>query len=466
MNKGADDDWVDEAEFGDGSEIESTFRPSDALRFLSFQRELESIERLWAAYKRHRKRGAKMKSAFYHAWKTVHRSGEDALPSLGARDFWSLIVGRTDYSQLYADTIVSEYAHPFRKKLRAHNGAANRVSPVKLLQLWIRTRDRVDRLGRLACFEAKRNYVFGSQFSQIQIADPDQWISDDVVAIDELSLNRLFVRDASQDVYTVFVLDTRKYNRLVKSKVRVTLSYDEAKRWFDEWTAVAPTHHLVKMEERTCRVVRVKAKKNRPERLYYVEDDDRRKRSFSRLRKYEHLASTWEEAHPEEGVAHPRINDSRGMLLTVVSIHEGDELRLPTRSCALALKRIAKRRMWSKAPLSVLSEQARPLRRLKDAEGTHRDSNPDYWDAKIIGNYRWKDDDRFVEVLVEQKFTTLQDRINEENATDDLNHGVRRGKQILRLLKSYFPVEIYSVDWDSQAVQDRLLRYWEERFSD
>jgi hypothetical protein len=457
---------ADDDEYMDESMFESVYRPADALMFMSFKREMESVDRLWHAYVRRRKRGAKKKTAFYHAWKSVHRSGEDVLPSLGASRFWDLIIGRTDYSQLYADTLVNEYAHPFRKKLLAFNGAANRVDPVKLLELWRSTRHRTDKLGRRACFEAQRNYIFGSQFSQIDIADPDQWISDDVVEIDELSLKRLFVRDASQVVYTVYVLNSNRHQRLVKSMVKVTLSEEEAKRWYDEWVASVPDHYIVKMEERTCRIVTVKAKKRRPERILYVEDDDRRKRSFSRLRKYEHLASTWEEQHPDEGVAHPRISDSRGMLLTLVAISENGVLRLPTRAGALKLRGIAERRMWSKEPLSVQGMYARPLRRAKSEPRLYRDSNPDYWDAKIIGLYRWRDDDRYVEVPVEQKFTTLQDRINEENATDDLNHGVRRGNQILRLLTSYFPLDIYGVDWESQEVKDRLRQYWEERFSD
>jgi hypothetical protein len=92
--------------------------------------------------------------------------------------------------------------------------------------------------------------------------------------------------------------------------------------------------------------------------------------------------------------------------------------------------------------------------------------NRDYWDVKFIGAFQRRDEenDRWIQVPVEQKLMPLVDHLNEKHATDSLNHGIRRGNQLLTIIDSYYPREIYGINWEDEDLYADLHAHWKYMF--
>ncbi len=421
------------------------FCPAEVLQFLPIAREMELLDKILRLYEARRKKGAGIKGAFYHAWKRAHRTNDEIdLPSLGAEKFWDMFVEAIKLTDLYLEYLIGNYFFPKALSLRTYNTSANELDPVGLMYLWQKMEKRTDTLACQAAFEARRNFAIASQLFQLELVDPDGWISKDVIMLENLAANRLFAED-SATVYAVFRLNSSKQRRLIEEP-RVTFDKAEAERWANDLRAKSESHQRVVMSEFPCRIIKHNGF------TQFVLSDDPRKRMFSRAMKHERECIGIESGYPV-------VKDSRRGLYVVAAVLEHGELRVPTREDALRLFAYVCEKLWGEAPLAI--EHIRS----EEESSKKPNRNIDYWDVKLIGTISRDEEDRIIRSFVEQKVTTLRDGINEAYATDNLNHGIRRGEQLLTHVNYYWDREIFGVNWEDQEVRRELYEYWKERFS-
>jgi hypothetical protein len=433
------------------------FYPAELVHFLPFKVQVENFNRLVKRYRARLHKPVAAEQALYDAWKTINKRGEDdGLPSAGADRFLDLMFTMTRRSHMFLDYLKSDFLLPVFFDLEAFRTTENTLNPVELLNQWGEFKDREDRLGRQARFEAMRNFIISSEFAMIDLADPDRWVAEDVVTLDKLAQQTVFT-SGSKTVYGIYVLDGDNHHRLVGEPM-LTLSVEEARAIFSREVEKANRDERklrVAIEQLHCRVMWI------DHAMWYVLVDDRPKNPYSRFMKYERESA---EAllTPEED-RQVLVRDARGALYVVVAEHLADDaLRLANRRDAETIMDFVKRTMWSNTNMFIppSGERKKPGYR-----------NPDYWDLKFIGSYQCEEESRasrdlkrWREVPVEQKVTTLIDRTNEKYATDSLNHGIRRGHQVLNIVENYWPTHIYGVDWTDPSLIEDLRAHWQYRF--
>lgn len=426
---------------------EGVFRPADVMNFRRLADELKLQKGLVRIFNKARRKGATTSGAFRYAWVRVHQIDESVISVPGPDDFRDLFLQALAETDEYLEFLVERFLNEQRPALRSQNKSANQLDPVGLMIHWREMAEQRHVLGQQAEFEARRNFAIASQIVLFKLVDPDKSISKDVVMLEDLSQERLFA-DNSETLYSVFRLNVLKHSRLIEDP-RITKSLTEAQVWAEELRAASASHQRVVVEKYTCRVIKDNG------RLVYVELEDPRKRLYSRISKYERIGMTIK--------AGRRIvaRDARRGAYTEVAVEENGVLRIATRADAHQLFDYLCIMMWEEEPLAIVE-----VRLPEDSRGGPN-RNEDYWDIKLYGRIRRKDPDgdRVTESFVEQQVTNLLDAINEKYATDNLNHGIRRGEQLMLIVDQYWPFDIYGVPWESEDLRKTLVRSWKERFS-
>lgn len=426
---------------------EGVFRPADVMNFRRLADELKLQKGLVRIFNKARRKGATTSGAFRYAWVRVHQIDESVISVPGPDDFRDLFLQALTETDEYLEFLVAEFLNDERPALRSYNKSANQLDPVGLMIHWREMAERRHVLGHQGEFEARRNFAIASQILLFKLVDPDKSISKDVVMLEDLSQERLFA-DSSKTLYSVFRLNVLKHSRLIEEP-RITANRAEAEAWAEELRAISASHQRVVIEKYTCRVIKDNG------RLIYVELEDPRKRLYSRISKYERIGMTIKAGRRIV------VKDARRGAYTEVAVEENGVLRIATRDDARHLFDYICAMMWEEEPLAITE-----IRLPEDSQGT-LNRHDDYWDIKLYGRIRRTepDGDRVTESFVEQQVTNLSDGINEKYATDNLNHGIRRGEQLMQIVGQYWPVDIFGVQWEDEDLRKKLTRYWKERFS-
>lgn len=280
------------------------------------------------------------------------------------------------------------------------------------------------------------------QYLNIGLIDPDEWSSEDLLNVDELSNERVFLRGADRTIWILARLDARKKHR-VCGEPRMFLNqrpFNTARRKAENGG------NAFHWDRFLCRVAQVNGKR------FYIWVDSRWKEKRSTLLKV------------ERGRA---LTDRRGWKYVVVAVEERGHLRVGTLADATEFARYTMERLW--VGELVLGT---------DEGGLNPSSNEDYHDVKVVGRIIARYGTSWVSAQCEQLVLGLKGHLNTFTSDDSLNHDIYRGQQIVEFIcPKWLPFATFRIGWPKfpkkgknvtngtpeKRTMERLLRWWRSR---
>lgn len=418
------------------------FRPEERYCFSSLPNQFRIIRQMGKVYRKLISQGRCPKHAFYAAYVITHPTSEyDIATGIGADRFYQAMTNYLRMTRHMLEDVIKEYHRPFRNSLAAYNAVTNALVPLDMFELAIKDPGAgAKTMERRIFFEARRNLGIALQLFGIEQVDSDLHVARDLVAIDQLSTNRLFSEHASVNVKIVAWQDDSRDHRIAEVNLFMTTKKERCRhrtrvRDLERGNIPFITDTL------TCRVAEVNG------RSYLVYAIERGKRLFATLLKLERGRS---------------LADRRGWKYVVVGVIDNGDLQPASREDAITFLEHTRQTLWKP-----------PLQPEEDTNPPNPGRDESYWDCKITGRYHHEQGRRIISGPAEQLVTTLTDHLDATHARADVNHMLYRASQIDEHINPlWFPhnreaykgtirivLPRFGVDWSSEDVQKRL-RTW------
>lgn len=395
------------------------YYPEKELQFLNFDEETKRIERMGREFRIAKVTGMTDEEAFCYALGETHSHLISHLRHLAPEELYRRIKNEfVKPAGIMLKMIIEMRFWPFRTRLNRHFSERLALDPAQLL-LAATDRPTAHPSGipyRL-CFEDRRRLAIALQLYAIELTDPDDWASSDLLCVDELSFDRLFIRGEDKILWVVAKLGRK--NQCLKKTLRVFEQAAAARRY--ERKLNERNGGKVFVDRHLCRVVRTSR------RTYYVWVDERYKEQDSILLKLER--GRW-------------LLDRRGWRYVVVGVETKSGLRIASRQDAKRFCNLTVDRLWHE-PLVFgdIKKERNPY------------SHPDYRDEKVRGRFcAWhttEDGRRFlVKAPCEQLVLDIEIHINTETSLLGDNHKrYKTIETIAALGPVWFPYPVYLIDW-------------------
>ncbi len=409
----------------DGSII---IKPEERLLFLPFEREQTAIREMRSIFDQVRNSGAKTRAAYLRAFReTHHRYGSLHEIEIGPKSFWHLVFESSRRAEYDIRRVQHNFIRPeMWPSVSVPNLISAHLGPIRLLE--IATGEASDDMEESMRWGAMRKLSVAHQYALVDLAYPADRIGRDIFEIERALKPRI----NSGELVTLHVTARRNPKddfRVTKQSIVLHTDKDKAVERASQIDHRGQIVHAV--YDLRCRVCHANGI------TYLVYTEPRGKDSLSTVLKLTRKPrDEW-------------LKDQCAWRDVVVAIIDGGKTRLASRQDAGSYLKLCLDRLW-KYPLAGKQDE--------ETGGSH----PDYWGLKVLGRFhRALDDDPSVifSGRVEHQITTLRDWLVAQTATDELNHFVRRGSQLIKhLLPHWFP----QVKWEDPEIREDHFAHWRQ----
>lgn len=391
-----------------------TYRPEEAFQFVPFRKQRTIVNRMGATCRRwFDGRDMSRAGAFFEALEEQHSWMAPFMRSWPVE--FRYIRYRQEAVKNAARDIRDFIKHtvpPYKTPLSRHFSERVCIDPVALLKMAteVPEGEEGDTIPYRLYHDAFRQIAIANTYWGIELADPDEWASEDLRTVARLARDNLFEVGESRDIWVVAEIDPRT-------------GYPQKIRLFDDRNV--KTRYVRKLKKHgklvfadrfLCRVLRVNGK------VFFVLVDGR-----------------WKESGPitlklEGG---RDLSDRRGWKFVVVAVKTRRGLRVARHRDAEEFTQICRERFWT-GPL-----HAGP----PDTDRNDK-SHPQYKDDKITGSIEAVHGHLLVQAKAEQLTMSVDNHIKTRTAKDGVNHDLYRNRRAVTVLGPlYFPTLIYGVHW-------------------
>lgn len=411
--------------------------PSQVLVFRSLRDRNRTLRDFWAAYEYYLENNGP-EASLYRAFCKIYENPQLGFATdLGAKDWYALALRmvdavRLDIGYYHKVFVPSKYWN----LLDNHRAVQNCLRPERLLELACRTplEDLHDPIQRIQVLDAGRNFLLAMQYICVEIADPALRISDDLSAIDTLTEETGLFESAGGIYPTVIAVlgtETEESTRQVRGKPEVIPDKTVAEQYKQK---LREDNIIFYDEEIPCRTTIML-----DGRRFLVYTDGRGKSIRSTVRKLE---------------TSKKFKDLRGWRDVVVAVETkagSGEFVAAGKADAKTYRKEARERLWTSPRLKVMRDVD------EDLQSDYR--NERYWDIQIDGVILTEENGVTIAGACEHQIQDLTSWLNVKLSRDDLNHHIRRGKQLFeKIFPLYWPE--HGVDWGSTAVKQEFMNFW------
>lgn len=413
-------------------------KPEELMEFYTLDRQLAAVDVMGEIFRSNRV-GLGERAALYKAFRGIRKDPFEFVADLGSEQFYQLLLRESRSVKRDIRGVASKFVAPeYELGLTTDGLVRTRYTSNPCILLEAATRNlciNISATERKRILEARRNIAMSLVYVDIELADPEDCVTNDLALMAALVEERLIERGAGSELYVVVELDPVKKYR-VKTGVKPKL-FEDHNEAMDYAGFMEHEGKIVCLRGPWfCEVVIVSGKR------FFRWSDDRDKEKLPTVAKLQRKKG------PREA-----LKDARGWKDVLVAVEEKKgKLRVATRKDARRYRKICRERLWT-SPLELEVDISKPDSMRHGA----------YWDVKNVGRFMRRQGNDTVAGRVEQLITCVGDHISTMTSIDFDNHHMRRGKQLYKYMFPFLWGHI-GIDWkgDTDVWKDHV-RWWRMR---